>query len=386
MKHDSLWPVIRRRAWVPALFVCIALAVAAINTLRSPQYQATATVVARQQTPNNGQTLDFTDIATSNIVAIRALHDAGANESVQELQNQLSVVASRSDLYRVSVGDATADRAVALANAVASEAAVLFEALGGGAATSVVTDLERDRIQYRDQYLAAAQSLATFESAHPETLALASTHALTASSSESSAASSAAAAQYRDQYLAATQALVTFEGIHPETAKGNATPALAAQRQQLQLDQQAAANAFLSLQTAAAQEHVAQVSTPPAVAPDLVTQWQQLQLDQQAAASAYLGLQTAAAQARVAQVNAANEFTATVVDQAVAKSTSTGRILKLAYTGTLGLTFGIALAVVLEYVTSSRRRAEAAPVHPRRSVEKSRPAGSSPETAGGLVS
>jgi hypothetical protein len=146
-------------------------------------------------------------------VAVSALHDTKINESADQLRTELSVVATRSTLYRVTVGYATPQGAVALANAVASEGASLYQQLAGGAANSVLPGLDQDRAKYRDQYLAAAQALANFNSAHPLPLA------------------------------------------------GTAgDPAIEAPRLQLQTDEQAARNAYVQLQQAAAQARVNQIS------------------------------------------------------------------------------------------------------------------------------
>jgi uncharacterized protein involved in exopolysaccharide biosynthesis len=213
MERKPLRPVLRRRWWVPALLTCAALGVAAFVMLRAPHYEATASVVALEPVNINGTVLSFTDVATSNSVAVSALHDTKINETTDQLRTELSVVASRSTLYRVTVGYATPQGAVALANAVASDAANLYQQLAAGN-SSVLAGLEQDRAKYRDQYLAAAQALVTFDSAHP--LPVAGT---------------------------------------------TGDPAIEAQRLQLQVDQQAAQSAYVELQQAAAQARVNQISS-----------------------------------------------------------------------------------------------------------------------------
>jgi hypothetical protein len=363
MEHSTFWPAVRRWAWVPILTACAATAVAVVVAVRTPQYQATASVFTRQQTSNNGPALDFSDIATSNTVLTRALHDVAANESADQLQSRLSVVVSRSSMYRITVADANAQHATSLANAVAAEAARLYEDLGTGNANSVVDELDRDRTHYRDLYLAASQALFNFQTQHPETAALLALTPGSAASAGDATAKSSAAAGYREQFLAASQALATFQNAHPELAKGAATPAVQAEAKQLQLDQQAASQAYVSLQTSAAQDRVAQAnSSPPVnVAPAIEAQWQQLHLDVDAASQAYLSLQTATSQARVAQFTAASAFTAIVVDQAVAQGQGNSRFFKAAYVGLLGLIVGVALATALEYVMAPRRQRSAVP-------------------------
>jgi capsular polysaccharide biosynthesis protein len=182
MEHSTFWPAVRRWVWVPILTALAATAVAMVIAVRAPQYEATASVFTRQQTSNNGPALDFSDIATSNIVLTRALHDVAATDSVEQLQSRLSVVVSRSSVYRVTVADANAQHAASLANAVAAESARLYEDLGAGNANSVVDQINTDRTHYRDLYLAASQALFNFQTQHPETAALlALTHGSSAS-------------------------------------------------------------------------------------------------------------------------------------------------------------------------------------------------------------
>jgi len=193
------------------LLALVAVGATGVIALRSPHYQATASVVAQVPANANGQALSFSDVANSSTVATRALADTHVGESTTQLAADLAVVSTRSTLYLVTVSDPSAQNAVALADAVASEGAAYYQVLAGGAANSVVSNLEADQ------------------------------------------------QQYRQQYLDATQTLLTFEHVNPQVLNGTASIELTAEYRSLQLDQQAAQNAYLDLQTAAAQARVNQV-------------------------------------------------------------------------------------------------------------------------------
>jgi hypothetical protein len=212
MQRGPVAIALRRLWWVPVLLAVVAICATGVIALRSPHYQATASVVAQVPGNANGQALSFTDVATSTTVAQRALADANVGESVTQLSADLAVVATRSTLYLVTVSDASSQNAVALADAVAAEGAAYYQVLAGGAADSVLTNLVADE------------------------------------------------QQARDRYLAATQTLLVFEAANPHAAAGTGSVELNATLHALQLDQQAAQNAYLDLQTAAAQARVNQVS------------------------------------------------------------------------------------------------------------------------------
>lgn len=212
MEQEPFVHALRRLWWVPTIFAAAAVCVSGFIALRSPHYQATASVVAQVPANANSQALSFTDVATSTTVVTRALADTQVNETVTQVSGDLAVVATRSTLYLVTVSDASAQNAVALANAVASEGAAYYQQLAGGAANSVVTNLDAD-VQ-----------------------------------------------QYRDRYLSATEDLLIFASQNPAVVTGTAPVGWIAQYHALQLDQQAAQNAYLDLETAAAQARVNQVS------------------------------------------------------------------------------------------------------------------------------
>src|SRR5438270_3647514 len=137
MELRDYWRVFRRRAWIPLL-----LAVAAVLTtgvmvyLAKPTYSAAATVVAMGSTSNLsyslgiGPVVSFPQAATSNSVAVGVVQKLGLHESVDHLLGRIRVTSMGSNLYRVSVTDATPDPAAAVANEVARQAAALYLQLG----------------------------------------------------------------------------------------------------------------------------------------------------------------------------------------------------------------------------------------------------------------
>src|SRR5437773_2567157 len=114
--------VLRRRAWIPILLVMVAvLSTGAVTYLAKPEYTATATVLARDG-GNTNQTLSFSEVVTSNSLALRVLHKLKLNESLDSLSAQITVTAGRSNLYLVTVRDASPARAEQIANTAAAEA------------------------------------------------------------------------------------------------------------------------------------------------------------------------------------------------------------------------------------------------------------------------
>lgn len=204
---------LRRRFWIPLVLVAMTgLVTGALFLKAKPTYTATASVIAKNPTNGTDRPLSFPEVAMSNAVASRALKDAHVDEPIADLEQKLAVVSGKSDIYQISVQDADPDRAVALANAVATESTTFYEDLATISVQSVTTQVDKDIVQMRGQYVAAAQALATFDSQHPE------------------------------------------------TAAGHGSAALLAQRQELQLEQQATANAFINLETGVSQTEVAEIS------------------------------------------------------------------------------------------------------------------------------
>ena len=159
---------LRRYLWIPALLTATALIGAAVAVLRSPpEYRAAATVVAKS--PSNGfeKTLNFADIATSNTVTSRVRKQLGESETVDQLRGRVDVSSRRSNLYTITVRDSDPQRAVRIANAFARNGAALYEELGSGTGSTALTELEKQRAFYQQQYLVAATALADFNRTHP---------------------------------------------------------------------------------------------------------------------------------------------------------------------------------------------------------------------------
>jgi capsular polysaccharide biosynthesis protein len=90
----------------------------------------------------------------------------------------------------------------------------------------------------------------------------------------------------------------------------------------------------------------------------LLTQFNQLQLDQQAASAAYQAFEQQTTTVTVQALSQANNFTASVLDPAIAKPDTSGRYLKVAYAAALALLLGIGLIYLLEYMDNSVREPE----------------------------
>lgn len=160
--------ILRRRAWIPILLVVVTGVSTAIFTLAfKPTYTATATVLAKSQNQSGTQGLNFQEVAVSNTLLLRVRKELGLPDTVEELSSRLTISAGRSNLYKVAFNDSDADRAVSIANAVATDSAELYQKLGGGAGTSVITNLADDRGTFRDQYLAATTAMLDFNAQHP---------------------------------------------------------------------------------------------------------------------------------------------------------------------------------------------------------------------------
>ena len=203
--------ILRKRAWIPLLLVVVTGVSTAIFTLAlRPTYTATATVLAMSTTTGTAG-LSFQEVAASNSLLLRVKKDLGLTDTVDELSSRLTISAGRSNIYKIAFNDGDANRAVSIANAVAKDSAELYQTLGGGTGSTVITSLASDQAAFRDQYLAATTALLTFDSQHP------------------------AAQVAKDMNLQAQQAL-------------------------LQLDQQATQSAYLNFAAAQTQARVTEVS------------------------------------------------------------------------------------------------------------------------------
>jgi capsular polysaccharide biosynthesis protein len=182
-----------------------------------PDYKATATMVAKN--PSNGleKALNFGDIVVSNSVALRVKKQLALEDSVEQLLGRIQVASGRSNLYTITVEDTQPQRAAAIANAVAREAAALYVELGSGSRSPMLTELDKYRAGYQQQHVAAARALTAFDNAHP--------------------------------------------GIVKAIDAGTADPDLAAQRSQLVLNEKAAADAYLKYEERASQTRVGALSS-----------------------------------------------------------------------------------------------------------------------------
>ncbi len=319
MEFRRYWHVLRRRAWIPLLLVAVTVLTAGLLTLvRPPQYTATATVIAKGGGAD--KTLSFTEVAISNSLALRVLHQLDLQESVNDLTGRIKVSSGRSNLYKVSVTDRSADRAAALANAVAKEAAVLYQELAGGTRSSIVKDLEKDRKAFRDQYLAATKALMEFNRQHPD--AAGPTADITAQAQLLQLDERAAADAYqrfpgartREEYLSAARRFLQFKQEHPDAGPGS----------------------------------------------DAAAQARLLQLDEKAAADSYLRFEQEVTRARADELTNARNFAASVVDEAAARPDTMARLLDIIYAASVALILGVGLSFALEYLADTVRDPEEA--------------------------
>jgi uncharacterized protein involved in exopolysaccharide biosynthesis len=213
MSFAILLSTLRRRGWIAAVCVALATLITGAFALRSkPVYIATATVIAKNPGNATDTPLDFTQVATSNTVAYRAIQSARIPETVDELERSLAVVAGKSDIYSVSVRDPDPGRATALANAVANQSAGYYQELAAGDTASIQATIDKNRADLNQRYLQASQALLAFDLNHPA-----------------------------DSLLG--------------------KPDLGAQRLQLVLAQQAASNAVLNFEAGVTQGTLAQITT-----------------------------------------------------------------------------------------------------------------------------
>src|SRR5205085_6909526 len=105
--------------------------------------------------------LSFPDVATSSTVANSAIQDSGIKGlTSQQLLTNTSITTTRSNIYKVTVGYATAAGPTKLSNALAADAAKLYENLAAAQpAPSLIAALDNLRIEYHNQYVAATQAL-----------------------------------------------------------------------------------------------------------------------------------------------------------------------------------------------------------------------------------
>jgi capsular polysaccharide biosynthesis protein len=169
MELSEYFRIIRRRIWIPILLVVVtALTAGAVVFVTKPEYTATATIIARNA--GGDKTLNFAEVAASNSLALRVVRQLKLDENVDQVSGRIKVTSGRTNLYRISVSDPNPQRAAAVANAVAREAAALYQELASGTKSSIVKELDKDRTGVRDAYLTAAKALVDFNIQHPETV------------------------------------------------------------------------------------------------------------------------------------------------------------------------------------------------------------------------
>jgi capsular polysaccharide biosynthesis protein len=151
----------------------------------------------------------------------------------------------------------------------------------------------------------------------------------------------------------ARQAAALYLQLSPQTTNSAGDAGLAKARDDLRQQYVAAITARVNFQlkhpTAAASRDVS-----------LVTQAIELQLEEDAAAAAYRGVLDRLTSERVAQIEAATGFDARIVDQAVARPATGGRVVELLAAGALALLAGAGLVFLLEYLDTAVREPEGA--------------------------
>jgi len=118
--------------------------------------------------PGGGSPITFAQIATSNSLALRVQKQLNLGESVDQIVSQIRVSPVGNDLYKISVSDTNSGRAADIANAVAVNAAALYQDKVAPTQTSIAA-LEPARAEFRNRYLAAAQAMIEYQRSHPDT-------------------------------------------------------------------------------------------------------------------------------------------------------------------------------------------------------------------------
>lgn len=172
MELREYWRVFKRRAWIPIVLLVVTVATAgALTFLSKPAYIATATVQAKASGASGAtatQTLSFPEIVASDTLALAVIKQLTLNLTPADLNKRIKVTAGHSDLYRVSITDPSAYAATAIANAVATEAARLYQEKNATAASSVFdANITAARADFLKAYSDAERALLTFVQSHP---------------------------------------------------------------------------------------------------------------------------------------------------------------------------------------------------------------------------
>jgi capsular polysaccharide biosynthesis protein len=175
MDFHEHWRVFKRRAWIPILLVVVTVLTAGGIAILSPlTYVATATVQAKT-TGSSGttpaQTLSFQEVVASDTLALAVVKQLNLNETPAELTKRINVTAGHSDLYTVTIADPNADRATTIANAVAQQAAQIYQEKNATASSSLfVTNVETERANLLKRFTDAERALLTFQAQQPKIL------------------------------------------------------------------------------------------------------------------------------------------------------------------------------------------------------------------------
>jgi uncharacterized protein involved in exopolysaccharide biosynthesis len=175
MNVGEYWRIFKRRAWLPTLLVGVTVLTAGgVALLSRPTYVATATVQARM-TGSSGttpaQTLSFQEVVASNTLALAVVNKLSLDDTPAALSKRIHVTAGHSDLYTVTITDPSADRATAIANAVAQEASQLYQEKNATASSSLfLANVETERASLLKRFTDAERALLTFEAQHPKIL------------------------------------------------------------------------------------------------------------------------------------------------------------------------------------------------------------------------
>src|ERR1700687_440108 len=140
MELREYWRVFKRRAWIPiVLLVVTVLTAGALAVLSKPSYIATATVQAKATASGSTatQTLSFQEVVASDTLALAVVKQLYLTETPAELTKRIKVTAGHSDLYTVTITDPNADRATAIANEVAQQAAQIYQEKNATASSKV---------------------------------------------------------------------------------------------------------------------------------------------------------------------------------------------------------------------------------------------------------
>jgi len=172
MELREYWRVFKRRAWIPiVLFVVTVLTAGALAFLSKPEYVATARVQAKATGAGGTQptqTLSYQATVGLDAVPIDVVNQLSLTETPAQLSQRIKVASAGSDVYTVSITDPNPDQAVAIANAVATVSARVYQEKNAIVDTSVFdTNVEAQRQNFLKAFQNADTALISFERANP---------------------------------------------------------------------------------------------------------------------------------------------------------------------------------------------------------------------------